>query len=67
MKITVIGSCAARDLFNYAEKDEFSFHRDVRFTSPFSLVSEPFPEKYRISIDDFINDAPTYNSKWFRV
>ena len=64
-KFSVIGSCISRDLFPVNSPD-YTFHTDIRFTSPYTLVSEPVPQQYRITHDDLSEGAGEYGGNWYR-
>jgi len=64
-KFSVIGSCISRDLFPM-EDPEYTFHTDIRYTSPYTLVSAPVPAERRISAEDLKNDVPEFSTNWYR-
>ena len=61
-RISVIGSCSCRDLFEGA--DEFTFHTDIRFVSVISMMSNSISTK--ISIDDLSKKAGIFNGNWYK-
>lgn len=61
-RISVIGSCPCRDLFEGA--DEFTFHTDIRFVSVISMMSNSVSTK--ISIDDLSKKAGIFNGNWYK-
>ena len=63
-KISVIGSCACRDLFE-KEPDTFSFFTDIRFSSIISMLS-PSISSIHASFDCFIKDVKTLNGNWYK-
>ena len=63
-RITVIGSCVCRDLFEKAS-DNYSFHTDIRFTSPISMFAKPV-DSIKANFDTFIKDVKTVNGKWYK-
>ena len=63
-EISVIGSCACRDLFEN-DSENFSFHTDIRFSSPISMLADPV-ESVHADFDSFIKDVPVVNGKWYR-
>lgn len=63
-EISVIGSCVCRDLFE-KDTENFSFHTDIRFSSPISMLSAPV-ESVHADFDSFIKDVPVVNGKWYR-
>lgn len=62
--ISVIGSCVCRDLFE-KDTENFSFHTDVRFSSPISMLASPV-EGVVASFDSFKKNVPTVNGKWYK-
>ena len=63
-RITVIGSCVCRDLFEKVS-DNYSFHTDIRFSSPISMLAKPLGF-VKADFDSFIKDVPTVNGKWYK-
>ncbi len=63
-KITVIGSCVCRDLFENAG-DDFSFHTDFRFFSPISMLAEPV-DFLKAENQHFLKDVKVVNGNWYR-
>lgn len=63
-RISVIGSCVCRDLFEKAS-DNYTFHTDIRFSSPISMLSKPV-DFVKADFDCFIKDVPTVNGKWYK-
>lgn len=63
-RISVIGSCVCRDLFEKAP-DEFSFFTDIRFTSPISMLAEP-ASFINETFDDLYKKVETVNGKWYK-
>ena len=61
-RISVIGSCPCRDLFEGAE--EFTFHTDIRFVSVISMMSNSVDTK--ICIDDLSKKAGIFNGNWYK-
>lgn len=62
--ISVIGSCVCRDLFE-KDTENFSFHTDVRFSSPISMLASHV-EGVVASFDSFKKNVPTVNGKWYK-
>lgn len=63
--ISVIGSCVCRDLFEKDNGENFSFHTDIRFSSPISMLSNPV-DFVHADFDTFIKDVKVVNGKWYR-
>lgn len=63
--ISVIGSCACRDLFEKDNGENFSFHTDFRFMSPISMLSSPV-DFIHADYDSFVKDVKVVNGKWYR-
>jgi len=63
-RFSVIGSCISRDLFPINDPN-YTFHTDVRFVSPFTLVSESLPQERNVNGDDFANAVATYGTNWY--
>ena len=63
-KISVIGSCVCRDLFEKAP-DEFSFFTDIRFTSPISMLAKPV-DMIKVSFDNLCKKVKTVNGKLYK-
>ena len=63
-EISVIGSCVCRDLFE-KDPEHFSFHTDIRFSSPISMLADPV-ESVHADFESFIRDVPVVNGKWYR-
>ena len=61
-RISVIGSCPCRDLFEGAE--EFSFFTDIRFVSIISMMSGAVDTK--ITIEDLSKKAGIFNGNWYK-
>ncbi|MBO5213135.1 MAG: LicD family protein [Clostridia bacterium] len=64
-RFSVIGSCISRDLFPIGN-DNYTFHTDIRFTSPFTLVSEPITPERRVDHEDMSDPVPTYYTEWYK-
>lgn len=63
-RITVIGSCVCRDLFEKAS-DNYTFHTDFRFFSLISMLSKPVGF-IKADFDCFVKDVKTVNGKWYK-
>lgn len=63
-RISVIGSCVCRDLFEKAP-NEFSFHTDIRFTSPISFLSKPV-SFVKADFNNFTKEVKTVNGNWYK-
>ena len=61
-RVSVIGSCPCRDLFEGAE--EFTFHTDIRFVSIISMMSKSVDTK--ICIEDLTKKAGIFNGNWYK-
>ena len=64
IKVTVIGSCVCRDLFE-KDPEHFSFHTDIRFSSPISIMSEPV-DFVKADFDCFTKNVKTVNGNWYK-
>lgn len=65
IEISVIGSCVARDLFEKDNGENFSFHTDIRFQSPISMLAKPV----NFIKADFIHltkKVPTVGGNWYK-
>ena len=63
-EISVIGCCVCRDLFE-KDTENFSFHTDIRFSNPISMLSDPI-EGINADFGDFIKDVKVVNGKWYK-
>lgn len=63
--VSVIGSCVCRDLFEKDNGENFSFHTDIRFSSPISMLSEPV-NFVHADFETFVKDVKVVNGKWYR-
>lgn len=62
-KISIIGCCVCRDLF---EGDEsFEFHTDIRFSSPISMLADPV-DFVNANPDHFKKRVPGLEGNWFK-
>ncbi len=61
--VSIIGCCVCRDLF--MNDDSFSFHTDIRFSSPISLIARP-SKTIKIDFNNFPNKALEADGKWFK-
>ena len=59
--ISVIGCCVCRDLFE-SDTENFSFHTDIRFYSPISMISSPV-DFIKADFSDFTKEVKTVNGK----
>ncbi|MBQ8163603.1 MAG: LicD family protein [Clostridia bacterium] len=64
-RFSVIGSCISRDLFPIGDEN-YTFHTDIRFTSPFTLVSDPITPQRQIDHEDMAQPVPTYSTEWYK-
>lgn len=64
VKITVIGSCACRDLFE-SDSENFSFYSDFRFMSPISITSKPV-NGFRLDFCHFPKRVKFINGNWYK-
>lgn len=62
--ISVIGCCVCRDLFE-SDTENFSFHTDIRFSSPISMISAPV-DFIKADFSDFTKEVKTVNGKWYK-
>lgn len=63
-RISVIGSCVCRDLFE-DDTENFEFHTDIRFSSPISMLAKPV-DFIKVDFDDFKKKALDVNGNWFK-
>ena len=63
-EISVIGCCVCRDLFE-ADTESFSFHTDIRFSSPISMLSQPV-DFMQADFSHFTEDVKTVGGKWYK-
>ena len=61
--VSIIGCCVCRDLF--MNDDSFSFHTDIRFSSPISLIAEPV-DFIKADFQHFKKKAMDVNGNWFK-
>lgn len=64
IKLSVIGSCACRDFFEYGN-DQYEFHTDIRFCSPISLLAEPL-DGIKVDFSDMTRKAMDVNGNWYK-
>ena len=64
IKLSVIGSCACRDFFEY-DNDQYEFHTDIRFCSPISLLAEPL-DGIKVDFSDMTRKAMDVNGNWYK-
>lgn len=62
--ISVIGCCVCRDLFE-SDTENFSFHTDIRFSSPISMISAPV-DFIKADFSNFTKEVKTVNGKWYK-
>jgi len=62
--ISVIGSCVCRDLFE-SDTEHFSFHTDIRFSSPISMLSEPVGF-IQADFSHLSNEVKTVGGHWYK-
>ena len=63
-QISVIGCCVCRDLFE-SDSSNFSFHTDIRFSSPISMLSDPV-DFIKADFNNFVNDVKTVGGNWYK-
>lgn len=63
--ISVIGSCVCRDLFEKDNGKNYSFHTDIRFSSPISMLA-PSVDFIKAYFDCFKKKVPTVNGNWYK-
>ncbi len=63
--ISVIGSCVCRDLFEKDKGENYSFHTDIRFSSPISMLSEPV-DFIHAEFDNFKKNVEVVGTKWYK-
>ena len=61
--ISIIGCCVCRDLF--MNDETFTFHTDIRFSSPISLLAQPV-DFIKADFADFKKKAMDVNGNWFK-
>ena len=64
IKLSVIGSCACRDFFEY-DNDQYEFHTDIRFCSPISLLAGPL-DGIKVDFSDMTRKAMDVNGNWYK-
>lgn len=65
IEVSVIGSCVARDLFEKDNGENFSFHTDIRFQSPISMLAKPV-EFMKADFNNFVKKVPTVDGNWYK-
>lgn len=65
VEVSVIGSCVARDLFEKDNGENFSFHTDIRFSSPISMLARPV-NFIKADFACFTKKVPTVNGNWYK-
>ena len=63
--ISVIGSCVCRDLFEKDNGENYSFHTDIRFSSPISMLSDPV-DFIRADFDNFKKKVEVVGTNWYK-
>lgn len=65
IEVSVIGSCVARDLFEKDNGENFSFHTDIRFQSPISMLAEPV-DFIKADFTHLTKKVPTVGGNWYK-